>query len=183
MSPGDDRRDRRSLVIGVGNDARGDDGAGLAVAGAVRAALGAAGSGGPDADVRELDGEAARLIEAWDGRALVVVVDAATPSAAGGPAGTVHRVEVGDEPLPAWVGGRGTHDVGVADAIRLARVLDRLPDRLVLVTVAGASFAEGDGLSAEVAGALPAAVDAVLAELGPRPAEGRSPCASTSSAR
>ena len=41
--------------------------------------------------------------------------------------GTLHRFEVADEPLPAELFSSSTHALGVAEAVELARELDRLP--------------------------------------------------------
>src|SRR6476619_6147364 len=60
----------RVILIGVGNAWRGDDGAGLAVARRVRE-LAPAG-----VDVREVEGDATTLLEAWVGAEHVAVVDA-----------------------------------------------------------------------------------------------------------
>ena len=62
--------DSAIIVIGVGNDMRSDDGAGLAVADQV-ARLHLDG-----VEVRASTGEAAELIELWTGRELAVIVDA-----------------------------------------------------------------------------------------------------------
>ena len=43
-----------------------------------------------------------------------------------------------------------THAFGVADAVELARALGRLPGRLDVYAIEGASFTAGDSLSPEV---------------------------------
>ncbi len=58
------------MVIGVGNEFRRDDGAGPAVLARLRGRV----PGGVELLVS--DGEPARLIEAWAGAALAVIVDA-----------------------------------------------------------------------------------------------------------
>jgi len=72
----------RTVVIGVGNDFRRDDGAGLAVAGRLRGRV----PGG--VSVVECEQEPSRLLDAWSGADRAFVVDACS---GGGPAGTVHR--------------------------------------------------------------------------------------------
>ncbi|MGB8649776.1 MAG: peptidase M52, partial [Mycobacteriales bacterium] len=72
----------------------------------------------------------------------------------------------------AWAatGRAGTHALGLAAAVELARVLDRLPRRLVVVGVEAADFAHGAPLSAPVAAAVDhaaAAVTALVAEAPP----------------
>jgi hydrogenase maturation protease len=129
------------MVIGVGNGWRGDDRAGLAVARRVRE-LAPAG-----VEVRELEGDATALVEAWSGAARVVVVDAAD---SGAPPGTVQRFDARSQPLPVRSLRSSTHAFGVSDAIELARALARLPDRLDVYAIEGASFVAGDRLSPAV---------------------------------
>ena len=140
------------ILIGVGNGWRGDDGAGLAVARRVRALA-------PDGvEVREVEGDATALVEAWSGAAHVVVVDAAQ---SGAPPGTVRRFDARAQPLPGRSLRSSTHAFGVADAVELARSLDRLPDRLEVYAIEGASFVAGERLSPPVE----QAVAALAAEL------------------
>ena len=58
-------------MIGVGNELRGDDAAGLAVARQLREQT--------DLDVLELEGEPIGLLDAWHGRDAVVLVDTLAP--------------------------------------------------------------------------------------------------------
>jgi hydrogenase maturation protease len=142
-------------VIGVGNAYRSDDAAGLVVARRLRAR---------GVDAVEQEGEPVALLEAFADRDAVVVIDAVRSGAA---PGTVHRVDVSERPLPAELGGASsTHAVGVGEAIELARVLNRLPPRVVVFGVEGERFEAGTGLSAAVTAAVDPLVDAILAELG-----------------
>jgi hydrogenase maturation protease len=129
------------ILIGVGNAWRGDDGAGLAVARRVRE-LSPAG-----VEVREVEGDATALVEAWSGAEGVVVVDAAE---SGAPPGTVRRFDAASQPLPVRGLRSSTHAFGVADAVELARALGRLPQRLDVYAIEGASFAAGERLSPAV---------------------------------
>ena len=129
------------ILIGVGNAWRGDDGAGLAVARRVRE-LSPAG-----VEVREVEGDATALVDAWSGAEGVVVVDAAE---SGAPPGTVRRFDARTRPLPVRSLRSSTHAFGVSDAIELARALSRLPDRLDVYAIEGASFVAGDRLSPAV---------------------------------
>jgi hydrogenase maturation protease len=138
------------LLIGVGNTFREDDGAGLAVAEAVRAAS------VPGVEVRVAPGEAAGLIEAWRDAQRVVVVDAMR---AGVPAGTVREFRVGhahDDQALAGTDLRAfsSHGLGVAAAVALARQIDALPPSLTVIGIEGARFGTGTSLSPEVAGAV-----------------------------
>ena len=141
------------ILIGVGNGWRGDDGAGLAVARRVRELA-------PDGvEVREVEGDATALVDAWSGAEHVVVVDAAQSGAA---PGTVRRFDAGSQPLPVRSLRSSTHAFGVSDAVELARSLGRLPGRLEVYAIEGASFVAGDRLSPSVE----RAVAALAGELG-----------------
>ena len=125
-------------VIGVGNEWRSDDGAGLEVARRL---------GG-----RQLQGEPIGLVEAFDGTDEVAIVDAVF---SGAPPGTVHEFEAGATPLPvALFGSSSTHALGLAEAIEIARSLGRLPRRVRVLGIEGARFDYGRGLSPEVDAAV-----------------------------
>jgi hydrogenase maturation protease len=152
------------VVIGIGNEYRRDDGVGPALVAALEEHR--------PTGVRLIvsDGEPARLIEDWAGAPLAVVVDAVLcePSTPG----EIHRTELPD--LAAVIPSRpaGSHGLGIPDALRLAEVLDRLPERLVVYAVEATDVAFGTDLSAPVAAALPRLVATVLKELESRPSGG-----------
>ncbi len=147
------------LFIGIGNPLRGDDAAGLLAARALRA------RGAEGIEVRELEGEPVDLIEAWRGAELVLVADAVV---SGGESGGLHRIDAGAGPLPAALAGASTHAMGLAEAVELARALDRLPPRLLVYGIEAASFATGAEPSPAVRTAAERVADAVVAELGSR---------------
>jgi hydrogenase maturation protease len=138
------------IVIGVGNAWRGDDAAGLAVARRLRE-LAPAG-----VQVREVEGDASALVDAWAGADHAVVVDAA---ATGAPPGTVSRFDALAGPLPARSVRSSTHAFGVPDAIELSRALGRLPGSLEVYAIAGESFIAGDRLSPAVERAVAEVVE------------------------
>jgi hydrogenase maturation protease len=143
------------ILIGVGNGWRGDDGAGLAVARRVRE-LAPAG-----VEVREVESDATALVDVWSGAEHVVVVDAAQSGAA---PGTVRRFDACSRPLPVRSLRSSTHAFGVSDAVELARSLDRLPGRLDVYAIEGASFVAGDSLSPSVERAVAELADELSAE-------------------
>jgi hydrogenase maturation protease len=125
------------LVIGLGHPDRGDDAVGSAVA--ARAALLLP----PDVAVVQHQ-DPAGLIDVWSGPDLVVVSDAIRT---GQPPGTVRVLHADEEPLRIGAGAGGTHEFGLAEAVELARALDRLPPRLVIVGVEAGQFEFGAPLS------------------------------------
>lgn len=156
---------RAPTVIGLGNTFAHDDGVGPAVA----AALATDAPAG--VIIVELDGEPARVIEAWADTPLAIVIDAAHT---GGISGGVLRLEdtdLLDGGALARAGRRSSsHALGVVEALELGRALGRLPARLVVYAVEGHDFGPGPGLSATVAAAVPEVVAAIERELTARDA-------------
>lgn len=146
----------RAVVIGVGNRYRRDDAAGLDVVARISA------DDRPDVGVFEHDGEPAGLLDLWSDADVAYVVDAVR---SGDPAGTVHRIEVGDGAVPDRPRRDSTHAIGLGDAVELARALGRLPDRLVMIGIEGSDFDAGEGLSADVVRASSRVARDILAEI------------------
>ena len=149
--------ERSVMVIGVGNALRHDDGAGLVVARRLRARR-----GGVPITVREHEDETLALLDLWAGSDAVVLVDAIR---SGARPGTIHRFDASEQPLPSELrGSSSTHAVGIGEAIELARSLQRLPRRVLVLGVEGRRFDAGAGLSAEVEAGLDGLADLVLGE-------------------
>ncbi len=144
------------VLIGIGNEYRGDDAVGLVVARRLKAEL------GPRATVLESDGEATRLIEAWAGADTVILVDAVSSGEA---PGTLHRLDARVRPIPASFRSPSTHAPGLAEAIELARALNRLPRRLIVYGIEGKRFEVGSGLSPAVEKAVPKLVERLVQEV------------------
>lgn len=150
------------LVIGLGNDARRDDGVGLAVVRSLART--------PETPARLVEGpgDASALLELWTGVERVIVIDAVR---SGRPAGTIVRLEVGASGLPGDVPATSTHGLSLAEAVGLGRALDRLPRSLVVYGIETGSLDAGEGLTPPVAEAVPRVRERILAELAaPAPA-------------
>ncbi len=132
---------RLPLLIGVGNEFRGDDAAGLLVTREVRRTVPAG------VQIVESAGGVAELLELWDGRDRVYLVDAFR---SGGPPGTWKRLRVGERPLPAQTSDASTHGATVASAVALGQVLDRMPKSLVIFGIEAGHFEPGREASDEV---------------------------------
>jgi hydrogenase maturation protease len=140
------------LIIGCGNRERSDDGAGILVAEKLRKL-------GIEADTRP--GEAADLIEAWKGVDDVILVDAVMTGAL---VGTVQEWD-GRQALVSDKTTSSTHGLGVAEAIELARVLNRLPLRLQVYGIVGRRFELGTEISPEVQRAVEEVVRRIIADV------------------
>jgi hydrogenase maturation protease len=126
------------LLVGVGQEGRRDDAAGVRAARLVRALL------WPQARVVECEGGTAALLESWQGESEVVVVDAMT---SGAPAGSVRRLDAARGRLPAELFRGSTHGLGLLEAVELARSLGQLPHTFVIFGIEGAEFGLGTRLS------------------------------------
>lgn len=126
----------KTLIIGIGNRYRGDDALGCLMADDLK--------GLANCDVIEHDGEPASLIDVWQGRARVIMIDAVS---SGAPAGTIHRIDLQTQALPDKFRSYSTHAFGIAEAVELARVLGKLPPSIVFYGVEGESFAADTNLS------------------------------------
>ena len=144
-------------IIGVGNEFRGDDGAGLAAARNIRELR------LPGVTVWEKTGDAGELWELWQDGRPAIIIDAMR---SGAPPGTIRRFDAAGEPLPAALFHRAsTHSWGVAESIELARTLGQLPATLIVYGIEGKIFAPGAGLSPEVEHALPRLMEQIQQDL------------------
>jgi hydrogenase maturation protease len=151
-------REPSVVVIGVGNEYRGDDGVGPAVLMLLRDDI-------PEGvALVPSDGEPTRLVEAWTGASTAIVVDAV--AASGSPPGALHRLDVtaNAESVPSRQG-TSSHDLGVGSAVALGRALDRMPGRLLVHGVQGADFSQGVAMCPAVAARLADLAAAVLADV------------------
>jgi hydrogenase maturation protease len=152
----------RTVVIGVGNEYRRDDGFGPAVV-AKLAELRSTDPLPSTVDLAVSDGEPTRLIDLWTGADLAVVVDAVRD---GGDHGG-HRYELVLDELAGLAEGRSasSHGISLGSTVELGQALGRLPRQLVVLAVGGSEFGFGIGLTPEVAAAVEPVAERVLAVL------------------
>ena len=150
-------RETGTLVLGVGNPLRGDDGADPAVVEWLR------GQGVPDG-VALIDGGTTGLdlVTALAGYRRAFIVDAANVGRAPGEwlrftADALRSVD-GEPAL-------SLHAAGLGDALSLAEALGVLPEQVTIYGVQPAHVDWSPGLSAEVQKAVPAVGRALLREL------------------
>lgn len=147
---------QKILVVGVGNRDRGDDALGVTVAQALAGRL------PPEVAVLARSGDMLALIDDWEGFDAVICVDAA---ASLGEPGRIHRIDLASEALPRDFSFPSSHFFGVAEAIDLARTLDRAPPKIIVYAVEGRCFDIGAPLSEEVKSASGDVADRVAAEV------------------
>lgn len=143
------------LVIGIGNEYRGDGAVGLAVIRALKE------KGLQDVTCQESTGDGMTLMDLWEGSNHVILIDALLSDTA---PGTIYRFDAHKEIIPTRLSSHSIHAFGVAEAVELAKTLYELPSSLVVYAVEGKNFATTIGLTPEVERAVPAAVEQVTRE-------------------
>jgi len=145
------------VVIGVGNACRGDDAAGLMVVRRLEQ------EHLPQVEICENLGTAGAVADAWKDASWVIVVDAVV---SGGSPGTIYRINAHD---PAAIfpvfRSPSTHGWGVAEALALGHLFQKLPSTLIIYGIEGEIFIHGEGLSPAVAAAIPEAARRIKQEI------------------
>ena len=139
-------------MIGIGNEYRSDDGAGIIVARRIseRALSSCA--------VYEAGGEGTALMELWRHADDVILIDAVSSGAA---AGTIHTFHPVEQPLPTGLFPYSSHAFGLAQAIEMSRVLNELPRQMIVYGIEGENFEMGTELSPAVQDSLDGVVEKV----------------------
>lgn len=140
---------RNRLLVGIGNELRGDDGVGPFILRSLRA------SGLQGVDCLLLGADVTALTEALGMTGHAYVFDAMR---SGAPPGTVRRIDALNEELPKELSPCSSHGFALADVFKLADVLGKLPETLAVFGVEGETFELGRGLSAPVRAAAAAIV-------------------------
>jgi hydrogenase maturation protease len=145
------------LVIGIGNEFRGDDGVGFYIARKLKERK------LENVDIIEASGEGTELLTIWENRGKTLIVDAVSSGAI---AGTIYRFDIQKEPLPTKLfSSQSTHAFGIAEAIELGKTLNRLPSSLVVYGIEGKTFGFGAELSSEVEKAAEDVIARIIGEI------------------
>ena len=131
----------RRLVIGIGNQTRGDDAVGRAVARLL------AGTMPVGVEVLDLEGEATAILDRLGTAESAILIDASFSGAA---PGSVRRFDVAAAPLPRSGFATSTHGFGLVEAIELARSLGQLPEQCIVFAIEGASYETGEAMTPAV---------------------------------
>jgi len=145
------------LVIGLGNEFRGDDGCGPLVARKI--------SQKRLAGVRLIHpmADSTGLVMEWDGADATFLIDCVC---SGAPPGTIHRFEPLVETIPEQLSHpTSTHRFGLTQVVRLAQALGRLPQRLIVYGIEGQEFEHGTEITRAVAEAVNEVADRIANEL------------------
>ena len=144
------------LIIGVGNEFRGDDAAGLAVIRLLKAKNVA------QVTYMEADSGCDMLMESWATAEKVIIIDAVSSQAK---PGTIYRFDALAQPVPESCTFYSTHAFGLSQNLELARVLDRLPPSMTIYGIVGENFTTGSALSSSVKHAADDVVTRVMLDI------------------
>ena len=140
------------MIIGLGNEMRGDDAAGLRVVDLLA---------DHGIDAIRFDGEPISLLELWPRSDRVVLIDAVS----GSRPGTIIRPAPGGGDLALALAPGSSHLIGLAEVIELGAQLGLLPAQLELIAIEGTEFGLGRQPSAAVERACATVAAALIAEL------------------
>jgi len=151
------QNNNRIILIGLGNQFRGDDGVGLYIARMVSEQL-------PEI-IEVIDGvpDGYALLDSWDNSSRVYIFDCAV---SGKTPGTIFRFDALNKEIPTdYFDGFSTHSISLVDALKMARVMNRLPRSIIVYGIEGKEYSAGDRLSPEVRQSADKLADVVIREI------------------
>ena len=146
-----------TLIVGLGNPLRGDDGIGIH---AIQMLLVETLPGG--VEIVEGGTQGLGLVSLMEGWRRVILVDAAN---VGQSPGEFVRFTPQEARLLGGDPHISIHNAGLRDALLLAETLDLLPDEIIIYGMQPANLDWDDDLSPQVEAAMPELVSAILGEL------------------
>lgn len=149
-------KNEHPLVIGVGNEFRGDDGIGLFVARTIEKLS------PPEIEVVEASGEGTQLMKHWENHSTVYLVDALY---SGANIGEIHRLTPRDVlKFQKWFK-CSSHQFGIPQAISMAQEMGTLPEHVVVFGIESRNFEFNTTVSEEVKNTAQLVVHLILKEL------------------
>jgi len=145
---------KKAKIIGLGNELRGDDGVGIRAV----------------EELRKIGLKAVNLLSIRDPLSILdhldededlIILDAAKPS---GKPGRIIGLKVEDD-LDVELKTISTHSIGLAEVIKLMKILNKRPKSLKILLVEGKDFKHGADLSPEVEESLKKLIGMILEEL------------------
>ncbi len=143
-------------VVGIGNQFRGDDAAGVLAVRNLAEQL------PPNASAVELEGDQSRLLELMQSASAMIIVDAVQSRA---PAGTIFRMDASKESMPQDFFAVSTHGLDLIQAIELARSLNLLPKHVIVYGIVGKDFSYTKTLSPQTQESVEIIQNKVLSDI------------------
>jgi hydrogenase maturation protease len=145
-----------ALLIGIGNSFRSDDRAGLEVARRIKP------SANNHLEVLEMAGNPLSLLDLWNGYDQVLLTDAISSKST---PGTFQIIDAVQQKIPSGLFNTSSHNLGVAEAVEMARSLRQLPKQLWIYGIEGENFEHGNTLSPRVNQAIDEVVKEILSRI------------------
>lgn len=145
-----------TLIIGVGNEYRSDDAAGILAARVLKGLLPV------EITIAENDGDGAKLMDLWNEYESVILIDAVS---FGTKPGTIHTINANRTEFPKETSIHSSHMFGIAEAIETSRVLNKLPEKVTVYGIEGKSYEFGSTISDEVSNAIEKVVSEIQKEV------------------
>lgn len=148
----------KTIIIGIGNPIRRDDGVGIRVAQKIRQLI----NGKEDIEVIELSAGGLRLMEAMADYDKAIVIDAIITGQ--GPPGAIQKLNINN--LAMSLHTSTTHDTSLASAIEIGKKLGiKIPSEIIIYGVEIADVNNfGENMTEAVESAIPFVAEKVLKE-------------------
>lgn len=149
--------ENKFLILGIGNKFRSDDGAGVVAAESILK------SGINKFDVKILDGEGTEIMEVWKDYDNVIIIDAVQNN---GSSGKIHEINANDMVLESDFFNYSSHAFGLAEAINVAKVMNKLPKFLIVYGIEGDHFQFDTKLTSKIELAVNKTVELIKERYG-----------------
>ncbi len=147
----------RWMIIGVGNDLRGDDAVGC-IAARKLSSLNI-----PGVAVEEVQGDCTVLLDLFAAAERCILIDAVVVE--GGLPGTVKRFDLKSTPTSDIPLKPSSHMFGILEALAFANLSGAVPQRCILYGVLSSAFEFGSPMSPSVEAAIPHIVQNIVKEI------------------
>jgi len=148
---------KKSIVIGIGNDFRKDDGAGLAAAGEIEKL------NLPNVRVIMSNGDLTGILEILSEFDSIIIADSVS---SGGSPGAVYRIDPFESRYSFQTEkSLSSHRFGIIEILKLAQNIDKPFKNVIFYGIEGEDYSHGEGLSSKVWGAVERAVDRMAEDL------------------
>ncbi len=146
----------RTIVIGVGNDFRSDDAAGLYISRKLRKSL------KNNFTYTEITGDGSELIYLWKGFDNIIIIDAVYDRNS---TGKLYKIDLVNTNIPKNLSISSSHLFSIPQAVESAKAINALPNKIVLYGLSVKNFKLGNIISEEIKKAADKAVNRIIKDL------------------
>lgn len=148
---------KKSIVIGVGNSFRKDDGVGPEIAERIENMNLA------DVRVIKSNGDLAEILEILSEFDFILIADSVST---GAPPGTVYRIDPSDSKYSFQAEKNpSSHRFGIIEILKLAKNIDMPLKNVIIYGIEGEDYSHGEGLSSKVREAVEEVIEKIAVDL------------------